>query len=476
MKWTVGAFILFFVTGCVNMTPDYQSPDLGVETPQSYQQASTDPESIYSDDRWWEAFDDPELNRLVEAVLHNNWDIKQAAARILETRYRFIQVRSDRYPDLNLEAGYDRRKTGGGRIDQGATFDTYDVGLAAAYEVDLWGRLASESKAAWNDVLQAEENRRTIAQTVVAETAVLYLQIEALERRLQIAYESVEAFQRSLDFVNIRFKRGLVSALDVRQARRILAGADARIPQLEQDLGQNQQQLSVLLGRYPETHPPRTQPEDYYQRLAPVPPGLPSDLLMRRPDIQAAEVQLKALNERIGSAKAARFPTITLTGSYGYASSELNSLITNNSEFWDLTLRLFQPIFDAGRLEANQRAVEARYQEQAAVYAKSVLTAFSEVEASLLARKKQLERRERFLRFLNEARATQRVAQNRYIKGLTSYLDVLDAQQTRFEAEDNLALVDLAVLTNRVDLHRALGGGWAQPEPVEPEKVGWFNF
>jgi multidrug efflux system outer membrane protein len=458
------------------MTPDYQPPDLGVQTPQVYRQASAELESVQPDDHWWETFGDEELNRLVDEVLRNNWDIKQAAARILETRYRYIQVRSDRYPDLDLEAGYDRRKTGGGRIDAGAVFDTYDVGLAAAYEIDLWGRLASESKAAWNDVLQAEESRRTVAQTVVAETANLYLQIEALERRLQIAYQSVKAFQRSLDFVNIRFKRGLVSALDVRQARRILAGADARIPQLEQDLGKNQQQLAVLLGRYPETHPARSQPEDYYRRLEPVPPGLPSDLLMRRPDIQAAEARLKALNERIGSAKAARLPTIALTGTYGYASTELNDLLTHDSEFWDLTIRLFQPIFDAGRLEANQRAAEARYQEQVAAYAKSVLTAFAEVETSLLARKKQLERRERFLRFLEEARATQRVAQNRYIKGLSPYLDVLDAQQTRFEAEDNLALVDLAVLTNRVDLHRALGGGWAEPEPVEAQKTGWFNF
>ena len=138
-----------------------------------------------------------------------------------------------------------------------------------AYEIDLWGRLAGASAAAWNEILQAEENRRTIAQTVVAETVNLYLQIEALERRIQIAHQSVEAFRKSLEFVNIRFRRGLVSALDVRQARRILAGAEARIPQLEQDFGENQQQLAVLLGRYPVTRPARTQPEEYYQIYLP---------------------------------------------------------------------------------------------------------------------------------------------------------------------------------------------------------------
>lgn len=478
LGWFV-IFVMPFLSGCFNMTPEFRQPDLGIETPQSFQLAAaeqTSNASVTLEDRWWEVFGDPDLNLLVDDVLQNNWDIKQAADRILETRYRYIQVRSDRFLTLDIEGGYDRRKTGGGRIDQGVTFDTFDIGLAAAYELDLWGRLASASDAAINEILQAEENQHTIAQTVVAETVNLYLQIEALERRLQIANQSVEAFRRSLEFVNIRFQRGLVSALDVRQARRILAGAEARIPQLEQDLGVNQQQLAVLLGRYPQTQPPRVQPEDYYQRLEPVPPGLPSELLLRRPDIRAAVAELKTLNERIGVAKARRFPTITLTGSYGYASGELGDLFQADGDFWNLTVGIFQPIFDSGRLKAGQKAAEARYRQQAAAYTNTVLTAFSEVEGALLARKKQLERRERFLKFLEEARATQRVAENRYILGLTNYLDVLDAQQTRFEAEDNLALVDLSVMANRVNLHRALGGGWAEPVPVEAEKIGWTIF
>ncbi len=477
-----GIFLLLgmlILNACFSMTPEYQQPDLGFGAPENYQHVelkNTSTTPVQVDDRWWEAFGDPKLNQLVKDVLRNNWDIRQAAARVLETRYQHYQIRADRFPSLDVDGGYDRRKTGGGRIDQGVIFSNFDIGLAVAYEIDLWGRLASASEAAWNEILQAEENRRIIAQTVVAETVNRYLQIEALERRIQIAHQSVEAFRNSLAFVNIRFRRGLVSALDVRQARRILAGAEARIPQLEQDHGENQQQLAVLLGRYPVTQPPRTQPEEYYNSLGPVPPGLPSELLLRRPDIRSAVAQLKALNERIGVAKARRFPTITLTGSYGYASDELGDLIQNDSEFWNLTLSIFQPIFDAGRLKAGQRAAEARYQQQAAEYTKTVLTAFSEVEGALLAREKQLERRQRFLKFLEEARATQRVAENRYLHGLTQYLDVLDAQQTRFEAEDNLALVDLSVLINRVDLHRALGGGWAQPEPVESEKIGWTVF
>jgi len=220
--------------------------------------------------------------------------------------------------------------------------------------------------------------------------------------------------------------------------------------------------LSVLLGRYPKANPPRTQPEDYFMHLAPVPPGLPSDLLLRRPDIRAAEAGLRSLNAEIGVAKASRFPSIALTGSYGYSSDELDQLVRRESELWHLALGIGQPLFDAGKLKAGQRAAEARYEQGVAEYAKTVLTAFSEVESALLRRREQLERRNRLLKYLLEARVTQEAAENRYRRGLEDYLTVLEAQRTRFQAEENLVLVDLAILTNRVALHRALGGGWAQ--------------
>jgi multidrug efflux system outer membrane protein len=197
-------------------------------------------------------------------------------------------------------------------------------------------------------------------------------------------------------------------------------------------------------------------------------------LLQRRPDIRATEARLKALNLRIGSAKAARFPSITLTGSYGWNADGKDRLFKSDSVIWNISAGVVQPLMDAGRLKARQRGVEAQYQQAVSDYADAILNAFAEVEGALLTRKKQLERREREIIFLKEARATQRVAQNRYIKGLSEYLDVLDAQQTRFTAEDNLALVDLNILTNRVNLHRALGGSWAVPEPIMLERDGYF--
>ena len=464
----------FFLYGCINLGPDYKRPDLGIQVPESYEFEPTEKQILEVEDRWWEVFDDRELNQLIEDALKYNWDIKQAAARILEVRARYVQVRSGRFPAVDVGGIRDRRQVGGGEFRDNFIVDTYELTAAASFELDLWSRLKKASRAAWEDILREEENRRAVAQAVVAETSALYLDMEAVERRLQIAEQSINAFRQSLQFAEIRYRHGLTSVLDVRQASRVLAGAETLVPQLEQDLGIIQQQLSVLLGRYPETRAPRRQPEDYFKRLAPVPPGLPSDLLMRRPDIRAAEAQLRSLNDLVGVAKAARLPRITLTGEYGWSSEDLNKLLRTENIIWNLTAGLVQPVFDAGRLKAGQRAAEARYEQGAAEYVKAVLDAFADVERTLLTRELQLDRREREITFLTEARATQRVAQNRYVKGLVNYLDVLNAQITRYQAEDNLVLVDLTILRNRVALHRALGGSWAEPEALKIKDDGVF--
>jgi multidrug efflux system outer membrane protein len=196
--------------------------------------------------------------------------------------------------------------------------------------------------------------------------------------------------------------------------------------------------------------------------------------MRRRPDVRAAEARLVALNALVGAAKASRFPRITLTGAYGYSNAELSDLIQPQSALWNLAFGFAQPIFDAGRLKAGQRAAEARYRQGVAEYAKVVLNAFSEVERALLTRKEQLEQRERSLKFLEEARATQDVAQSRYERGLADYLSVLESQQTRFQAEESLVLVELRILTNRVALHRSLGGGWGMPPPVLKKEQEWY--
>jgi multidrug efflux system outer membrane protein len=467
--WVIFTAVLV-AGGCMNLGPDYHRPDIGVQVPASYQHAPNEETIVEPEDQWWRVFNSPELDQLVEEALKNNLDIKRATAVVLEVRAQLVQTRADRFPEVNLEAQAQRRQSPVIGAIEGQSSptrtDIYTLSLPASFEIDLWGRLARAEEAARANLMRAEENRRTVAQTVVAETTSLNLQIESLERRIQITERSIESFRRSAALVERRYERGLTSVLDLRQARRILAGAEALLPSLRQDLGSSQQQLAVLLGRYPRTRAPRLQPEDYYERLAPVPPGLPSDLLLRRPDLRAAEEGLKALNAQVGAAKASRFPRIVLTGEYGYISSELDLLFRPESELWNIALGLVQPLFDAGRLKANQKAAEARYLQGVAEYAKVVLTAFAEVESAFLTREEQLKRRDYVVKFLQEARAAQRVAETRYERGLVDYLTVLDSQRTRFEAELELVGVDQAILTNRVTLHRALGGGWAALPPV----------
>jgi multidrug efflux system outer membrane protein len=338
--------------------------------------------------------------------------------------------------------------------------------LPVSFEVDLWGRLARAEEAARAEILNAEASRRAVAQTVAAEALTLYFEIESIERRLSISYRLIENFKRNLRLVNRRYERGLASALDLRQARRILAESEAALPTLRRDLGSRQHQLSILMGRYPSTVPAREHPDDYGARLPEVPPGLPSDLLRRRPDIQSAEARLVALNARVAEALANRFPRIALTGSFGYQSSHLDQLLRSDSELWSMANGITQPIFDAGRLKAVQQAAEARYRQGVADYAQTVLTAFAEVEDALLARREQVARRELVGDFLEEARQTQILAEKRYARGLTRYLEVLDAQRTRFLAERDLVEADLALYINRVNLCLALGGPWGDPGRV----------
>jgi len=453
------------LTGCIRMGPDFQKPDMGAQVRASYQHGILEDGAGQISDRWWTTFNDPELDRVVEGVVSGNLDIKKALAAISEVQSYFSQSRADRFPHLQLQGTAGRQRSA--YLGRGDETDTYAFSLPASFEIDLWGKLARAEEAALATLLKTEESARTVAQTIISEAITLYFQIESLERRIQIARQSIESYRRNLSLIERRYEGGLTSILDLRQARRALAQAETSLPSLRQELGVKQQTLAVLTGRYPETRSARTQPEDYFRPPAPVPAGLPSDLLLRRPDIRAAEANLRALNAKIGVAKASRFPTISLTGSFGYSSSELDQLFVPGSNVWNITFGVLHPLFDAGKLKAGQRATEAQFRQGMAEYAKTILSAFSEVESALLTRKEQLEKRKRMLALLAEARATQRVAERRYERGLVDYLTVLDAQQARFQAEENLVLVELAILGNRVTLHRALGGGWGDPQAAQ---------
>jgi len=464
--------VVFTLTGCLNLGPEYRRPDELAPAPEAFQQAMVSGDQVTYGDKWWSIFNDPELNGYMDAVLAHNWDIERTAGRILELRALTIQTRADRFPTVDVD--WRHRKDGRhversndfsvGRERQ--TINLYDLSLPVFFEVDLWGRLARAEEAVRADLLSAEENRRAVAQTVVAEALALYFEIESFERGLTISFGLIDNFKRNLRLVRRRYERGLATALDLRQARRILAESEATIPSLRQDLGTRQHRLSILMGAYPSPSPPRQHPEDYYKRLPEVPAGLPSDLLLRRPDIRAVEARLVALNARVAQALANRFPKITLTGSFGYQRNHFDQLFRSDSELWSFANGITQPVFDYGRLEEGQRAAEGRYRQGVADYAQTVLSAFAEVEDALLTRREQLDRRELLVTFLDEARQTQNVAEQRYGRGLTRYLDVLDAQRARFVAEREVVQVDLSLYINRINLYVALGGGWADPGEV----------
>jgi multidrug efflux system outer membrane protein len=477
-SWPALAAILtaaLFSAGCLKVGPDYARPELDRSTPVTYQHANAWDGHFKGQDKWWLELGDEHLNSLVDQALQHNLDIKKAAARVLEYRALFVEAKSPQYPTLGVTGEGKKSQSAISNPDlpavlqQSRRTESYNLAAAASYEIDFWGKLARMEEAARGDLLNVEESQRTVVQTIVAGVVSSYLSMEALERRLTVQNRSVAAYQNNLELVEIRYRRGLVSILDYQQARRALAQAKAGLPQIRLDLGKEQQKLMVLVGRYPKTSPARALSDDYFPNLRPVPAGLPSELLLRRPDLLAAEAKLKALNARIGVAKASRFPSIKLTGAFGYSTTDLNNLFSPASELYSIAAGLTAPVFRGGELWARQKAAEARYEQGVADYAKSVLEAFREVEGALLSRKEFIERRELVEEALLEARATQDTAESRYQRGLTDYLRVLEAMQTRFNLEDTLVLVELAILTNRVTLHRALGGGWDQTLAIPKE-------
>lgn len=459
--------IPFLVSGCFKFGKDYQPPQLNFDIPGVYQHMpENSDDNLYKEDRWWEVFRDTELDQLVDLVLKNNLDIQKAVSRVLEVRSQFRMTRADRFPEFNLRSNGQRQKQNYTNpvsgVSDSQTSDYYTLSLPATFEWDLWGRLARAEEAARAELLYAQENRLVVSQTIIAEAIGCYFEIKSWAFRIEILKKTIKSYKQSLHLVKRRYNHGMVSVLDVRQARRMLAQAEAQLPVMRKHLGLAQHKQAILLGLYPNNSLPDSDVPEYYHDLAMVPRALPAELLYRRPDIRAAEARLKALHARVGVAFASRFPRITLTGSLGYASDELGNLLDPKSEVWNLAFGIGQPLFEAGRLKANQKMMEARYAGGIADYAICILKAFSEVEGTLFIREQELSHRERILAFLEEARAAQKVAEVRYQSGLVGYLAVLDASQACFKAEEQLVLVNLTIFLNRINLHRALGGGWGK--------------
>ena len=417
------------------------------------------------------------LKHLVDEALRNNYDVRAAAWRVEEFRARAGIARSELFPQIGYQADWSRSRQSEFVVPGSRPVNLHDVNLGLSWEIDLWGRVRRLSEAALAQYLSTREARRGVLLSVVSEVAQAYFELRELDAQLEIARRTTETFQGTYDLFNRQLIGGVTSELVVSRAEAALGTAAAAIPNLERQIVAQENLLCFLVGRNPgpiprgqslteQTLPPEV-PAGLPSTLL-VPAGLPSTLLERRPDLRQAEQQLISANASVGAAMASFFPTISLTGSFGGVSPEVSDLF-RAGKTWSVAAGLTGPIFQGLRLK-NQYDVNVAQWEQAKIqYESAVTNAFGEVSTALVAHQKLAEVETQQARSVTAYREAVRLANIRYLAGLSSYVEVLDAQQQLFPAENALAQVRFSRLSNFVQLYKALGGGWNIEDP------GWVR-
>lgn len=449
------------LAGCA-VGPDYQRPE--IESPPRYRFSDVKAvESAHS--AWWVQFRDPQLERLIGIALAENKDVLIAAARVEEYYGRYGVQRGQQFPQVGVQAegGRQRQSRESNPLLQlfpgaSATTDFYSIDLGVSFELDLWGRLRRGTEAARADLLAVEENRRTVILTLVSAVATSYVNLLNLDRQLEISRETVRSRAESLRIFDLRFKGGTISEIELQQLRSEYETALATIPALEKQIAQQENNLSVLLGR----NPGPIARGGTLQKLAlpEVPAGLPSEVLERRPDIRQAEQQLVAANARIGVAKAAFFPSISLTGLLGVASADLSNLFSRDARTWTFAGSVNQPIFTGGTLTGQLQVSEAQQKQALYLYQQAIQTAFSEVENSLVDQAKTREQAAAQTRQVEALARYAYLARLRYDNGYTSYIEVLDSERSLFQAQLQLTQTQGLLYVALINLYKALGGGW----------------
>lgn len=446
------------------MGPDYQRPKTDVEDRFRMADGPSDLPSL-ANLPWWELLRDEQLHQLIRLALAENKDLQRAVATIDEFRARALIAQTDFLPQMTAAANAPAGRSAVFLFPGFASpFNYYFLGNLS-WEMDLWGRIRRSNEAARADLLSREENRRAVTIQLVSAVAEAYFNLLQLDLQLDIAERTLRSWEESVRIAQARLRQGMTSKLDADQFEAERANAAARTADLHRQMVQAENQLSVLLGRKPfAVNRGRSLDE---QILAPdVPPGLPSELLQRRPDLLVAERQLAAVTARIGAAKAERFPRITLTGLAGLAHPELSLIISDASSFGVFGAGLAAPLFNAQILGFQQEAVEAQTKEALAQYEQAVLTAFREVEDSLIAVRTGRIQSESQQQQVTALQSALKLAELRYRGGLANYLDVLVARRNLFEAELALTGTRRFVLASVVQLYRALGGGWSPEVPL----------
>lgn len=466
------AVVCFVISGCM-VGPNYKRPQTITDTAPSYiytGEHSQDINDVVSVCRWWERFGDPTTTQLVSQALENNYDLKAAAARVLQAQAALAETKGGRLPEIS--AAFDRTMTRTNTFPPGSyspfgVFQseviktrTYTPEFSISYILDLFGKLRRLEQAAWADILAAKANEYALTNSLIASVINARVNISTLQQQLAISRANTENWQKSLEIIERRYNRGLVGPLDVRLARENLEASKASEIIVELAMAKAQNALDVLLGRQPglSKQLPQTLPE--LPDLTPIPVGVPALLLDRRPDVIAAEMALQSSNEQIGVSIAQLFPDLTLTGSMGWRSNKSDDIFISEAWVYSTVFRAIQPIFKGGQLVAQVDAAKARYTELAADYAGTVLNALKEVEDALV-REKLLQRRLNALQVrFSEAVAAEKLARERYIRGVERLITVLETERRRRIAEDELNNVKGELWTSRVDLFLALGGDW----------------
>ena len=459
--------IVCFSTACT-VGPNYRRPSL--PTPQSFRAPDPLPPGqadSFADLKWFEVFKDEQLQALIRRALERNYDLRDAVARVEEARASLGITRSDQFPSFGAGGAVEiNRLSRDGATpippelvsNQDRNFGTAALQLLS-FEVDIWGKLRRATEAARANLLSAEETRKAVVTTLVSDVATAYLTLRELDYELEISTRTLRTREESLQLTKSRETYGVSTELDLRQAEQLVYTASETIPDIQRQIAQTENQISLLLGESPNAViRGRALTE---QQLPPdVPPGLPSALLERRPDIRAAEQDLIAANAEIGVARAAYFPTLSLSGALGGASTQLSSLFAGPASLWTLTPQITQPIFTAGRLKSSVRLAEAEHERMLIQYEKTIQTAFTETSDALIAHQRYRESRTKQEALEKVLEDRLRLAYLRYGGGVDTELNALDADRDLFQAQLDLSRLRLEEIVSVVQLYKALGGGW----------------
>lgn len=461
----LSVILCVLTAGCM-VGPDYERPQTLADTAEGYIYASghlQDVNEAVTVGRWWERFADETTTELVELALNNNYDLEAAAARVLQAEAALAEISGQQWPQVSYDFTRARNKTsfnfgGVGRFSNLST--TYAQNIRVSYLMDLFGRLKRSERAAWADLLASEASRQVVVNAIISSVVKARANIATLQRQVAIARANTENWQRNRQIIERRYNRGLVGSLDVRLARENLEASKATEITFELLLIKARNAMDVLLARQPGSGQGLAETMADLPELEPVPVGLPALLLDRRPDVRSAEMALKSANEQIGVNIAAMYPDLTLTGAVGRSADRWRDIWLSETETYSTVFNFVQPIFKGGQLRARVNRAKARYTELAANYAQTVVTAMREVEDALIT-EEMLQRRFKALQLrFQEAAAAEKLARDRYVRGVERLIIVLETERRRRIAEDALNIIKGRLWAGRVDIFLALGGDW----------------